>query len=65
MYKKQQNAYWRAEEIDFSRDSEDFETLSLEEQHFIKSVLSFFASSDGIVNFTNGGFVNIIEIEKI
>ena len=51
MYKKQQNAYWRAEEIDFDRDSDDFENLSKEEQHFIKTILSFFASSDGIVNF--------------
>lgn len=51
MYKTQQNAYWRAEEIDFDRDSDDFETLSPSEQHFIKTVLSFFALSDGIVNF--------------
>jgi large subunit ribosomal protein L27 len=26
---------------------------------------TLYALSDGIVNFTNGGFVNIIEIEKI
>lgn len=51
MYKKQQESYWVAEEIDFSKDYDDFITLTNDEQHFIKMVLAFFASSDGIVNF--------------
>lgn len=51
MYKKQQDAYWRAEEIDFSRDADDLKSLTPEEQHFVKMILAFFASSDGIVNF--------------
>ena len=51
MYKAQQDSYWRAEEIDFSRDADDFLSLSEDEQYFIKMVLAFFASSDGIVNF--------------
>lgn len=51
MYKIQQDAYWRAEEIDFSNDADDFQKLLPEEQHFIKLILAFFASSDGIVNF--------------
>lgn len=51
MYKKQQNAYWRAEEIDFERDADDFATLNEDEQQFIKMILAFFAASDGIVNF--------------
>lgn len=51
LYKTQQNAYWKTEEIDFSKDLEHFRKLSKEEQHFIKSVLAFFAASDGIVNF--------------
>jgi len=51
MYKKQQESYWVAEEIDFSKDYDDFITLNEDEQHFIKMVLAFFASSDGIVNF--------------
>lgn len=51
LYKKQQESYWSAEEIDFSKDYDDFLTLNLDEQHFIKMVLAFFASSDGIVNF--------------
>lgn len=51
LYKKQQDCYWRSEHIDFTKDYDDFLTLSSEEQHFIKMVLAFFASSDGIVNF--------------
>ena len=28
LYKKQLSAFWKAEEIDFSKDREDFETLN-------------------------------------
>lgn len=51
MYKVQQNCYWKAEEIDFSKDYDDFCKLSKDEQHFVEMVLAFFAASDGIVNF--------------
>jgi ribonucleotide reductase beta subunit family protein with ferritin-like domain len=51
LYKKQQAAFWKAEEIDFSLDREDFEKLNDNEKLFIKMILAFFASSDGIVNF--------------
>ena len=40
---------WTAEEIDFSRDMEDWKGLSENEQRFVKYVLAFFAGSDGIV----------------
>ena len=50
LYKKQESAFWTAEEIDFSKDYDDFLTLSKDEQHFVEMVLAFFASSDGIVN---------------
>lgn len=49
-YKKQQTSFWTAEEIDFSKDHNDWENLKLDEKHFIKHVLAFFAASDGIVN---------------
>lgn len=51
LYKKQLASFWKAEEIDFSKDREDFESLSQDEQHYIKRILGFFAASDGIVNF--------------
>ena len=48
-YKKQMDCFWRAEEIDFSKDCADWEKLNDKEQHFIKMILAFFAASDGIV----------------
>lgn len=51
LYKRQLASFWKAEEIDFSKDREDFETLNDNEQHYIKRILGFFAASDGIVNF--------------
>lgn len=41
---------WTAEEIDLSKDVQDWRKLNDDEQHFIKHVLAFFAASDGIVN---------------
>ena len=49
MYKKQEFSFWRAEEIDLSKDKKQWEQLACEEQHFIKMILAFFAASDGIV----------------
>lgn len=49
MYKKQEFSFWRAEEVDLSKDKKYWEQLSSEEQHFIKLILAFFAASDGIV----------------
>jgi ribonucleotide reductase beta subunit family protein with ferritin-like domain len=49
MYKKMMDCFWRAEEIDFSKDLKDWNSLKEKEQHFIKMVLAFFAASDGIV----------------
>jgi ribonucleoside-diphosphate reductase subunit M2 len=50
MYKIQVDCFWRAEEINLSKDLTDWELhLTDEERHFISSILAFFASSDGIV----------------
>jgi ribonucleotide reductase beta subunit family protein with ferritin-like domain len=52
LYKKQQELYWNAEEVKYTnKDIEDFESLKPEEQMFLKQILAFFASSDGIVNY--------------
>jgi ribonucleoside-diphosphate reductase beta chain len=53
-YKKQQAAFWTAEEIDFSKDYDHFIQLNSNEQHFIKMILAFFSSSDTIVNINLG-----------
>tara|TARA_B100001094_G_scaffold333477_1_gene413304 strand:+ start:2549 stop:3472 length:924 start_codon:yes stop_codon:yes gene_type:complete len=49
MYKKQMDCFWRAEEIDLSKDLEHWSKLTDNERHFLKMVLAFFAASDGIV----------------
>ena len=49
MYKKQIDCFWRAEEIDLSKDLNDWARLTGDEKHFISMVLAFFAASDGIV----------------
>jgi len=50
MYKKAEQSFWTAEEIDLHADLKDWERLNKDEKHFIKHVLAFFAASDGIVN---------------
>ena len=49
-YKQHQAAFWTAEEVDLSNDTRDWQNLTDNERYFIKNILSFFASSDGIVN---------------
>ena len=49
LYKKQVDCFWRAEEVDLSKDVTDWERLKPDEKKFISMVLAFFAASDGIV----------------
>tara|TARA_R110001592_G_scaffold59056_7_gene179079 strand:- start:26981 stop:27937 length:957 start_codon:yes stop_codon:yes gene_type:complete len=65
-YKKHQQAFWTAEEIDFPADISDWEQLSESEQFFISNVLSFFAGSDGII-FENLSinFIDEIKVPEI
>jgi len=49
MYKKQVDCFWRAEEIDLSKDIDHWETLNRDEKYFVSMILAFFAASDGIV----------------
>ena len=51
MYKKQVDCFWRAEEIDLSKDITQWnsEMLNDNERYFISMILAFFAASDGIV----------------
>lgn len=49
LYKQAVASFWPVEEIDLSKDRKDWESLSENEQHFIKNILAFFAGSDGIV----------------
>lgn len=49
MYKKQEDLFWRVEEIDLSKDYKDWNNLNGDEKYFISMILAFFAASDGIV----------------
>jgi len=49
MYKKQVDCFWRAEEIDLTKDLDHWQTLNSDEKYFVSMILAFFAASDGIV----------------
>jgi len=51
LYQKQLSSFWKPQEVDLSKDYDDFMELNKDEQHYIKRILAFFAASDGIVNF--------------
>jgi ribonucleoside-diphosphate reductase subunit M2 len=50
LYKKAQACFWTAAEIDLATDVTHWATLSDNERYYIKHILAFFASADGIVN---------------
>jgi len=49
LYKNALTTFWTTEEIDLSKDKNDWNKLEDNERFFIKNILAFFASSDGIV----------------
>lgn len=66
MYKKHVDCFWRAEEIDLSKDIIQWnEKLNDDERHFISLILAFFAASDGIVLENLGlRFMNDIQLAE-
>jgi len=48
-YKKAESSFWTANEINLSKDMNDWEKLNETEQNFIKNIIGFFAGSDGII----------------
>ena len=65
LYKKAESSFWTVSEIDLSKDLNDWEKLNNDEQHFIKSIIGFFAGSDGIImeNLASR-FMNEIQIPE-
>ena len=49
MYKKAEDCFWRAQEVDLSNDLAHWSALNDSEKYFISMILGFFAASDGIV----------------
>jgi len=65
LYKKAQMSNWTAEEVDLSKDLDDWKTLNDNERKFIKYILAFFAGSDGIVfENINNNFANELQISE-
>lgn len=49
-YKQAEASFWVAEELDLSKDLNDWLSLTADERYYLSNVLAFFAGSDGIVN---------------
>ncbi len=49
IYKRAEGSFWTANEIDLSKDKNDWDKLTDDERYFIKNVIGFFAGSDGII----------------
>jgi ribonucleotide reductase beta subunit family protein with ferritin-like domain len=65
LYKKSFASLWTVEEIDLSTDHKDWEKLTQDEKHFIKTILAFFAASDGIVfENVNLNFLGDVQISE-
>ncbi len=65
MYKKALESFWRCEEVDLAKDNVDWESLTSNEQYFIKMILAFFAASDGIVlENLAGRFMNDVQLSE-
>jgi len=50
MYKKAVACFWVAEEVDLSKDMNDWNKLDDNERYFISMILAFFACMDGLIN---------------
>ena len=65
-YKKAESSFWTANEINLSKDMNDWVKLNEAEQNFIKNILGFFAGSDGIIIENLAlRFLNEIEIPEV
>lgn len=50
MYKNAVSCFWISEEVDLSKDLNDWGKLDDNERHFISLILAFFACMDGLIN---------------
>jgi len=50
MYKNAVACFWTSEEVDLSKDLNDWIKMTADEKHFISLILAFFACMDGLIN---------------
>jgi ribonucleoside-diphosphate reductase beta chain len=56
---------WRAEELDYTADIKDWDTLNNNEKYFIEHILAFFAGADGIVmENINSNFASEVQLPE-
>lgn len=62
IYQDSFSTFWAPEEIDLTQDIKDWNTLNNNEKYFIKNIISFFSSSDTIVNMNlTERFINEVQ----
>lgn len=66
MYKRQVDCFWRAEEVDLTKDVYEWNNkLNDNERYFIKMIIAFFAGSDGLVIENLGvRFMNEVQLSE-
>jgi ribonucleotide reductase beta subunit family protein with ferritin-like domain len=65
LYKRAIDSFWHVGELNLAQDLKDWEKLTEPEQHFIKMVLAFFSSADGVVTDNLGArFMNEVQISE-
>ena len=66
LYLKSVDCFWKHQDIDLSKDLKDWKELKDDERYFIKMVLAFFSSSDGIIIENLGKrFINEVQVSEI
>jgi len=50
LYKKTEESFWVAEDIDYTKDISQWKTMNQDQKFFVKHILAFFANFDTIVN---------------
>lgn len=65
-YNLHRSSFWTEQEIDMTDDIKDWNSLSDDERYYIEMVLSFFASSDFIVNeHLHSNFISRITLPEL
>lgn len=66
LYLRSVDCMWKHQDIDLSKDLKDWNALNKDEQHFIKMILAFFSSSDGLIIDNLGQrFMNEVQVSEI
>ena len=66
LYKKQEACFWTVEEVDLSKDRDDWERISKDDKKFVKGILAFFSAGDGIVSDNiDCNFLDDIDVKEV